>query len=409
MRKLPGKKIFQEKPSITVADILNVNYTYEWTNEFNPPEILSSLQEYIKIFVAMEDRDALIVALWVMHSWCCEESLRCPLLLINAPERECGKTQLLKIVQKLVPKPFETANITLAGLFRIISNYAPTLLIDEADTFMEGKAEMQGIINKGYERGGVVLRIESDGLRMKECVYQVYGPKVLAGIMLERHLPDATMSRGIQIPLRRKPRSVSVESLRNVSDSACSGMRSRMRFFAELNKAAIAQGCQWESMPSSLSDRQKDNWEPLLAVARCCGEEWYQKALEAALQNCSETSPPKSSANQLLEDIREVLMGYEGNYIPSADLLEKLHEHPDMDWSTYNRGQPITARQLAKFMSAYGIKSKTVRMKEGYTPKGYEVREFGDAFTRYLAEREDDPVEEKKTPPANWKPTRPNF
>jgi putative DNA primase/helicase len=93
----------------------------------------------------------------------------------------------------------------------------------------------------------------------------------------------------------------------------------------------------WEELPE-LSDRQQDNWESLLAIANCFGEVWYAKAVEAALQNCAETSPPKSSSNQLLEDAREVLAKYQQKYIPSADLLNLLHSDPDMDWSNYNRG-----------------------------------------------------------------------
>ena len=60
-------------------------------------------------------------------------------------------------------------------------------------------------------------------------------------------------------------------------------------------------------------------------------------------------------------------------------------------------------------MGAYGVKPKTVRMKSNYTPKGYEVRDFEDAFARYLPERVVDPVLEKVTPPPSWKSSSPNF
>jgi putative DNA primase/helicase len=117
----------------------------------------------------------------------------------------------LKVVEKLVSRPIETANISLAALFRLITNYSPTLLIDEADTFMEGKSEMAGVVNKGYERGGVVLRVESSNRGDQiERAFEVFGPKAMAGIMLERHLPSATMSRGIQIPLKRKTKDDTV-------------------------------------------------------------------------------------------------------------------------------------------------------------------------------------------------------
>ena len=80
-----------------------------------------------------------------------------------------------------------------------------------------------------------------------------------------------------------------------------------------------------------------------------------------------------------------------------------------MDWCTYNHGKPLSPRQLARFMGAYGVKPKTVRMKSNYTPKGYEVRDFEDAFARYLPERVVDPVLEKVTPPPSWKSSSPNF
>ncbi|RGE39339.1 DUF3631 domain-containing protein [Comamonas testosteroni] len=230
----------------------------------------------------------------------------------------------------------------------------------------------------------------------------------MAGITLERHLPSATMSRGIQIALKRKTKDDIVQRLRAADPKVFASLRSRILKFIRDNKDVLAKG--WGDLPEELSDRQQDNWEPLLAIAHCLGEEWYQKACEAALQNCRETAPVKSSSNQLLEDIREVLSTYEERYIPSADLLEKLHEDLDMDWSTYNRGGAPTVRQLAKFMGAYGIKPKTVRMKADYTPKGYEVRDFEDAFARYLPERLFElkpPV--MKTPPPGWKPHSPDF
>ena len=89
-------------------------------------------------------------------------------------------------------------------------------------------------------------------------------------------------------------------------------------------------------------------------------------------------------SNNLLADIREVLASYRDRYIPSAKLLELLFKDSEMGWDSYNRGFPLTARQLAKNLSSYGIRSKTVRMRVASTPKGYEVREFEEVFKRYL-------------------------
>lgn len=393
--------------SSIISKSLDLNNVEPFEHEVDCDALMEGLIGVIKNHVVISDHDALSVALWSINTWCYGQFQRCPLLLINAPERECGKTQLLKVVEKLVFKPMETANITLAALFRLITKYWPTLLIDEADTFMDGKTEFAGVVNKGYEKGGFVVRVEAVGKEFAECVYKVYGPKVMAGIMLERHLPSATISRGIQIPMKRKTKDDSVQRLRSADPKVFKDLRSRILKFVIDNKDVLAKG--WDEMPQELSDRQQDNWEPLLAIAHCLGEVWYRKACDAALKNCEETVPPKSSSNQLLEDIREVLSGYTEKYIPSADLLEKLHEDEDMDWRTYNHGKPLSARQLAKFMSAYGIKTKTVRMKEGYTPKGYEVREFADAFARYLPDLPSEPTSENAKPLRAGKPPIPNF
>lgn len=393
--------------SLVIAKSLSSNDVGPWGEVVDCNLLMNDLICAIKKYVVILDHDALVVALWCINTWCYDEFQRCPLLLINAPERECGKTQLLKVVEKFVFKPMETANITLAALFRLITNYRPTLLIDEADTFMEGKVEMAGVINKGYEKGGFVLRVEAVGKELVERAYQVYGPKVLAGITLERHLPSATMSRGIQVALKRKTKDDTVQRLRSADPKVFYDLRSRILRFVMDNKDALTKG--WDKMPEELSDRQQDNWEPLLAIAHCLGEEWYLKACEAATRNFAETAPPKSSSNQLLEDIREVLSNYEEKYIPSADLLEMLNGDSDMDWRTYNHGKPLSARQLARFMNAYAIKSKTVRMKADSTPKGYEVRDFADAFARYLPELPDEPVIKEQVPVRIGKPPIPDF
>ena len=393
--------------SSIIADSLSANDVEPFDQEFDYDELVTDLIGSIKNHVVISDHDALAVALWCINAWCYKSFQRCPLLLINAPERECGKTQLLKVVDKLVHKPLETANITLASLFRLITNFGPTLLIDEADTFLEGKTELAGVVNKGYEKGGFVLRVETVGKELVECAYRVYGPKVMAGIMLERHLPSATMSRGIQVALKRKTKDDTVQRLRSADPKVFYGLRSRILKFVIDNKDALAKG--WDQMPEALSDRQQDNWESLLAIAHCLGEKWYLKACEAATRNSAETAPPKSSSNQLLEDIREVLSGYKEKYIPSVDLLGMLNDDSDMDWRSYNHGKPLSARQLARFMSAYAIKSKTVRMKADYTPKGYEVQDFADAFARYLPELPDEPVIEEQVPVRIGKPPIPDF
>jgi hypothetical protein len=145
-------------------------------------------------------------------------------------------------------------------------------------------------------------------------------------------------------------------------------------------------------LPDELSDRAQDNWEPLLAIAGCAGKEWTDKAIAAALALSKSTDEAASAGNELLADIQEVFAAHTEFKISSADLIKALVAEPESPWATYNRGRPLTPRQLSKMLSAYDIKSKTVRMSRFETPKGYDRDQFSDAFSRYLTQpRHDEP------------------
>ena len=64
---------------------------------------------------------------------------------IESPEKRCGKTTLLSVLNKLVHRPVPAANISSPAFFRVIQELQPTLLIDEADTFLvRGNDELRG-------------------------------------------------------------------------------------------------------------------------------------------------------------------------------------------------------------------------------------------------------------------------
>ena len=39
----------------------------------------------------------------------------------------------------------------------MIEKYKPTLLIDEADTFLRGNEELRGVLNRGHTRSGATI------------------------------------------------------------------------------------------------------------------------------------------------------------------------------------------------------------------------------------------------------------
>jgi hypothetical protein len=68
----------------------------------------------------------------------------------------------------------------------------------------------------------------------------------------------------------------------------------------------------------------------------------------------------------------------------SKDLCEKLGDMTERPWPEVRKGKGISERWLAHALSAFGIKSKTLRIGEDRA-KGYEAVAFADAFERYVA------------------------
>ena len=137
-------------------------------------------------------------------------------------------------------------------------------------------------------------------------------------------------------------------------------------------------------LPNSLNDRAQDNWEPLLAIAMVAGSEWLDLATETALKLSGTEISAKSIAVELLSDIQEVFGERFVDKISSKELIKALCDDEERPWASYNRGKPITQRQLAAKLKDFKIVGKSVRITSLSTPKGYEKKQFDEAFSRYI-------------------------
>lgn len=348
----------------------------------DPALLFSEISRAIRTYIVCEPEQADAATLWVVQTHLTDAADVSPILLINAPERACAKTVLQQLLGLLTYHALFASNASTSALFRSIDKWSATLMIDEADTFFRDNSELHGMVNAGYKKGGFVLRSEASGDSFEPKIIPVFGAKCIAGISLEKVLPDATMSRGISINMRRKMVHEKVERMRNLDKEQFERLGSQIARFAQDYAQQIRMGRP--QLPEELSDRAQDNWEPLLAIASCAGDEWLKRATAAALKLSASSDEKTSTSNDLLADIKTVLFAWDRPTVKSQELIDKLNGDADMGWNTYNRGKPMTPRQLAKLLDPYGIKPKTVRQKDGTTPKGYERTDFWDAFERYI-------------------------
>jgi putative DNA primase/helicase len=101
--------------------------------------LLDEIRRTIRRFIVCEPEVAVAVALWITFTWLIGWVEVAPLLVITAPEMRCGKSQLLSLVGFLSYRPLPA--ISSAAVFRVIDAHAPTLILDEADTFMKENEE----------------------------------------------------------------------------------------------------------------------------------------------------------------------------------------------------------------------------------------------------------------------------
>lgn len=375
-------QVREARKGADTAEVLPFQPVEPWPAPVNPAQLLDLMVATLLRVVVMTVEQAISVVLWIALTWFIAVVEVAVLLLITAPERACGKSQLLTFVSRLVARALSAANSSPSFLFRSISLWRPTILIDEGDTFFANNDELKGMINAGHTRANAFVgRTVVLGDGYSPVLFDVWGAKAIAGISLEKVLPGSTMSRGLVVRLRRKLPHENAERLRDIPQETFEEIASMLARFAEDYSEQVRDARP--PLPDALSDRDQDNWEPLLAIAQCAGPEWLDKATKAAVAMSSTDTTSFSTGNELLADIAQVFSELNVSKLRTTDLLDALTRDDEKGWATYNHGRPLNPRQLAKLLGSYGIGPKTVR-HGNETPKGYERSQFDDAFARYV-------------------------
>lgn len=349
-----------------------------WPEPVDGAELLDALAETIARHVILPTGAVEAVALWVLHSHAHESAAISPILAVTSPTPECGKTTLLTLLDRLVPRPVSASNITAAALFRAVERWRPTLLVDEADTYLRDSDELRGVLNSGHARASAwVIRTVGDDHEPR--MFPTWGPKAVA---LIGRLPATLMSRSIHVELRRLAPEETVDPLRRDRLQHLEPLRRKAWRWAQDHIEALAEADP--QMPGTLRGRAADNWRPLIAIADLAGGEWPARARRAA-EALVGSDVGETAGVMLLEDVRRVFEERGQDKIASVDLVDALGAMEDRPWPEWRNGRPITAPQLAKLLKPFGIAPRSLRLDDGRTGiKGYRLDSFRDAFTRYL-------------------------
>ncbi|MBT7097400.1 DUF3631 domain-containing protein, partial [Candidatus Poribacteria bacterium] len=247
-----------------------------WDEAVDGADMLDELAAVVRRFCVLPDGAADAIALWVVHTYCVDGADITPRLALTSPTKRCGKTTVLSVLGALVNRPLIASNATSAVIFRGIEAFKPTLLLDEADTFLAARDELRGVLNAGHSRTtGFVLRCDGDDHEPR--LFGVFTPVAIAMIGA---LPDTLADRSLEVGMERKAKGVEVERWRvSHAEGLISTCRRCARWAAD-NHDTLRDADP--VVPAALGDRCADNWRPLLAIADTAGGVWPARACCAA-------------------------------------------------------------------------------------------------------------------------------
>ena len=171
-------------------------------------EILEDIIEFIHRYMLVTVNQAIVLAVWILHCFVFYLFDFKPFLIVTSPEKRCGKSRCLDILEILVPRPWKTSHATIAALARRIHRIKPALMIDEFDALLHGPKEqmemMRGLLDDGDKRGAVRSVLVQKGKDWCDKDLYIYCPKAFAGLS---EVSGTLADRGLQIRLERKQKT----------------------------------------------------------------------------------------------------------------------------------------------------------------------------------------------------------
>lgn len=352
--------------------------------------LLDVVYAYLARFVVLTDNQLAALALWTLHTYVYDVGDTTPYLIVTSAEKRSGKTRLLECLHSICRSPLTATALTEASLFRIVSEWKPTLLIDETDTIFHenrgGPSERQeglrSILNSGYRRGTPVPRIAPNG---QPLLFDVYGPKVLAGI---GHLPETIEDRGLMIRLKRRLDGEPIERFRFRTGQADGGLvRSEIEKWKDY--ARIQLSGSEPDLPDELDDRAQDAYEQLVAIADLAGEAWAQRGRVALVKiRNADSTVRESQGVRLIRDLQVVLEHLPDGHVPTVELLDWLYRDGDEPWAEWwgeSTGKKAAMR-LSRVLAEYDVRPGQFK-DSGEKKRGYKVEELKALCARYRGER----------------------
>lgn len=349
-----------------------------WPAQVLGPELMTELVAQLRRYIVADEHQLTAIALWTIftHSHDCFD--HSPILAVTAPTIRSGKTSVLNVIGRLVSRPLPSSNVTTA-IFRAIDLFSPTLIADEADTYLSDNKNLIGVLNSGFDRHSARIGRNVGENYTKFRNFSTWCPKAIGAV---GRLPPSLADRSIEIRLQRKRSDEAVERLSiHRLEELTSLARKIIRWSADHHEYL---GRDEPPFPSNLADREADKWRPLLSIAAALGEHWLRKAHEAAthLSNLDDPAERLSDAERLIRDMAAVFEAKpNADWLATEALATALAQLPDSHWS--GRQSSGFAKFMALTLKPFRLRPRQKNLGANKVLRGYFRADVLDMAARY--------------------------
>lgn len=361
-----------------------------WPHQIDGACMLTNLISVIRHHVIIPEHMALIVSLWIIHTYVLDTSRFSPLLAIISSEYGTGKATLLAILKRLSHSAYRTSKISHNDLLKLISEHSPTMLFDQGDSMLRSQQFVE-FFDSSHDRtsGGITAPGKKDRLEAK-------GTYIAKAIKAHIALPESLIRRSIQIQLQRRRPDETILPVNSDHPDLNDELTVLVAQIARWSQDHGTELKETVAAPLDLINEHFNNtFSPLLAIAQVIGADVLHRT-EAAARALLTHVEIKSEGVQLLENLKEVLQEERGTQISSADLVDALCSRSDWRWATCNRGKRLDFAQLAKMLKEFKVCPRYMRIG-GKPMRGYDLNDFQDPFSRYIPDTDAVREEQKET------------
>jgi DNA polymerase I-like protein with 3'-5' exonuclease and polymerase domains len=362
--------------------------------------LLGRLEKFARRFTVLDSIDYYLVGLAVLETYLTDCFNCLGIIWIRSPEKRCGKSTLLDVLEHLVLRPLLCITASPASLYCLIERYHPSILIDEADSFGNENDDIRKIANGGFERGRKVPRVNRETGEIE--LFDTFGFKVLASIGM---IHETVEDRSILIHMNRKPRNVEVEDPSDVLVDEYRLLKEDCQRWADDHRAELK--ALRLARPKPLVDRNWRKWRSLLSIAWVAGETCFTKTLALAIHKSRGGDEELSVRLEILTRIRNFIREHKTDFLATTEILKYLNNDSEAPWADWVTGikKGLTARRLGAELRYFPIRSQQIK-RSGCQIRGYWTKDFKRYFDAFLPP-EDGP-DPNSPPPAGDDPPGPS-